>query len=159
MLLFCKMFLDYFLFQVSLVMVLLSYCCFLVHTESGCPCYNSSNIFKSLFWVFTKRLSYLLLLPHSHSFWLFGFYSSVFSIFLLLCSAFCAALLTELPSYLVFLCFYFMLLPRCTAFFLLSHLISFLSPDLFFSSLLHYLLLIQYCFLLLLPCWFCSLLW
>ena len=58
-------------------------------------------------------------------------------------------------SVLFYLCYFHSVFQ--SAFFLLSSLISFLSPDLLFSDLLHYLLLIQYCFLLLLPSWFCSL--
>ena len=41
-----------------------------------------------------------------------------------------------------------------SAFFLLFSLICFISPDLFFSNLPLCIFLIQYCFLLLLPCWF-----
>ena len=86
------------------------------------------------------------------------------SIFLLFSSAFHAALLRYLTSYLLsaFPCFYSIYVTSFrvvfwSAFFLLSSLISFLSPDLLFFNLLNYLLLIQYCFFLLLLSWFCSL--
>ena len=72
-------------------------------------------------------------------------FSSCVLLFLLHCSnyllLFCASVLccchSSLPS-------------------LITFFFNLLSPDLLFSNLLLYIFLIQYLFLLLLPCWFCS---
>ena len=134
----------------------------------------SSLVFASLFcfiflsaFCLTSPIYFLLLLSAFFSCLLSATLSrSVLplSISVLFFSAFCAALLRYLTSYLLsaFLCFYSIYVTSFrvvvwSAFFLLSSLISFLSPDLLFFNLLNYLLLIQYCFFLLLLSWFCSL--
>ena len=74
---------------------------------------------------------------------------SIFFFFPAFFSFSCCAVTTFSFSASILCCF------RSSLPFFLYSLVSFLSHDLFFSNLLLYLFLIQYCFLLLLHCWFC----